>query len=142
MSHIVDGHERSRVHQKQSIAGGFQLDLALFHLAAIHVRIGTQGIQPLSGIVFMKRSGRHFPDVQVLLAHREEYGDICLHYHMALAEPGVLILALDDLGEVVAEHMAYGLLCFNEFHALSPKLQLRLRPGRHPLSPPRQRSLP
>ena len=72
----------------------------------------------------MKHPRRHLPDIQVLLTHGEQHRDVFLRHHMALAEPGVLVLVLDDLGQVVAEHMAHGLLGFDELHVSASRISI------------------
>ena len=107
----VDSDEPLAVHPEQAVAGGSQLDLALLRLTADHVLLTTQGQQPLRRIVFVDHARSHLPDIQVLLAHAQENGNIVLCDDVALAEPGVLILVLDDLAHIMAQHVAHGLLC-------------------------------
>ena len=57
---------------EQAVAGGGQLDLALFRLAAAHVLLTAQGQQPLRRIVFVDHARSHLPDIQVLLAHAQQ----------------------------------------------------------------------
>ena len=120
----VDGDELFGVHPEEAVAGGFQLDLALLDLAAVHVLVCAQGAEPLSAVVFMKHPRRHLPDIQVLLTHGEQHRDVFLRHHMALAEAGVLVLVLDDLGQVVAEHMAHGLLGFDKLHVSASRISI------------------
>ena len=93
-----------------------QLDLALFRLTADHVLLTAQGQQPLRRVIFVDHARSHLPDIQVLLAHAQQHGNIVLCDDVALAEPGVLILILDDLSHIVAQHVAHGLLCSDQLH--------------------------
>ena len=95
---------------------GRELDLSLLDLGGGHVVVLGDGAQTLGGFVLVEHAFRLFPDIEVILSHGEQDGDIPLRHDMALAEPGILGDAGDDLGEVVAEHMAHRVLCFNELH--------------------------
>ena len=112
----VDGVQPPGIHPEQSIHGCGQLQLALLDLAAGHALVFTQGAQPCRTLVLMDHSGDHLPDIQVLLAHGEQDRDVFLAHYMALAEPGVLGYAGDNLGHVVAQHMAHRLLCPYQLH--------------------------
>ena len=65
----VDGVEPFHVHTEQPVAVSAKLDLALPDLAARHVLVFADGAKTLGGIVFVKCTRLHLPDVQVLLAH-------------------------------------------------------------------------
>ena len=112
----VHGQQTLRVHPEQPITGGLQLDLALLDLTALHVLRAAQRQQALRRVVLMHHAGGHLIDVQVLLAHAQQHGDVLLRDHMALAEPCVLVRVFDDLGHVVAQHMAHSVLCADELH--------------------------
>ena len=120
----VDRHEPLAVHPEQAVTGGFQLDLALLDLAAGHMVVLTQGQQPLRRVVFVDHAGRHLPDIEMLLAHGEQDRDVLLRDHMALAEPGVLVLVLDDLGQVVAQHVAHSFFRTNQFHLAASRISI------------------
>ena len=108
---------RRGIHPEQAVAGGFQFDFALFYLAAGHVLLSAESQQPLRRVVFVHHAGGHLPDVKVLLAHGEQHGDVLLRNDVPLAEPGVLVLVLDDLGHVVAQYLAHGVLRADQLHA-------------------------
>ena len=110
------------------MAGG-ELDLAFLDLRGIHALAAAQGRQPLRRVVLMDHPRRHLPDVQVFLAHGEKDGDVPGSDGVALAEPGALKLAGDDLGQVMAEHMAHGIFCFDELHGCTSRTVM-VSPGR------------
>ena len=112
----VHGDEPLGIDQKHAVAGGLQLDLTLLDLAAEHILLPAEGEQTLRRVVFMHHVGRHLPDVEVLLAHAQQHGDVLLRHDVALAETRVLILVLDDLRHVVAEDMTHRVLGSNELH--------------------------
>ena len=80
----------------------------------MHAVLRTKGFSASSGASPPVR--HHLPDVQVLLAHAQQHRDVLLGDHMVLAEAGVLIFVLDDLGHVVAEHVTYGFFCLDKLH--------------------------
>src|SRR5699024_9826745 len=87
--------------------------------------------QPLRRVIFMDHAGGHLPDIQVFLSHAQQHRDILRLHHMALAEPGVLILSPNNLGQVVTQHMAHGLLGTDQLHPLSSsEMMVTWSPGR------------
>ncbi|MPM62802.1 hypothetical protein SDC9_109680 [bioreactor metagenome] len=72
----------------------------------------------------MEHSGVQLPDVQIFLAHGEEHGNVLLRHHVALAEPGALVFAGDNLGQVVAQHMAHGLSRLDQLHAPASRISI------------------
>ena len=115
----VEGVEPLHVHLEQAVAVGDELDFALLHRRGVHVLVLAQGPQPLRRLVLVEHARRLLPHVQVLLAHGEQDGDVLLPDHMALAEPGVLGDAGDDLGQIVAEHVPHRAAGVNQLHIQS-----------------------
>ena len=113
----VDLPQPGGVHPEQPVYGGGELQFSLLHLTADHVLVLAQGAQPLGGVVLMDHAGDHLPDIQVFLPHGQQYRDVLLPDHMALPEPGVLILPGDDLGHIVAEDVPYRVLCTDQLHS-------------------------
>ena len=64
----------------------------------------------------MEHSLLLLPHVEVLFAHGQQHRDVLRGDDVALAEPGILGDTGDDLGQVMAQHMAHRLTGFNEFH--------------------------
>ena len=118
----IHGDKARGIDQKHAVTGGLELDLALFHAAADHVFLPAEGQKPLRRVVFVHHAGRHFPDIEVLLTHAEQHGDVLFRHDVALAEARVLILVLDDLRHVVAEHMAHRVLGFDKSHFFSTSI--------------------
>ena len=112
----VDGVEPFYIHLEQAVAVGDELDLALLHRRGVHVLVLAQDPQPLGRLVLVEHAALLFPHVQVLLAHGEQHGDILFRHHVSLAEPGVLGDAGDDLGQIMAEHVANGPPGVDELH--------------------------
>ena len=120
----VDSNQLLAVDPEQAVAGGGQFDLALLDLAPVHVGLAAKGCHPLRRVVLMDHSGGHLPDVEMLLAHGQQDGDVLLRYHMALTETSVLVLVLDNLGHVVAQHMAHGIFGFHELHFAASRISI------------------
>ena len=118
----VHGDKAGGIHQEEAVDGGGELDLALLGLAAVHVFIDGESAEALRGVVLVEHAGGHLPDVEVLLAHAEQHGNVLLRHDVALAEARVLILVLDDLRHVVAEHMAHRVLGFDKSHFFSTSI--------------------
>ena len=118
----VNGQQRGAVDAKQPVAGGGQLNFAFFDGRAGHAVVFTQAAQPRGGVVFMQHARPALPDIEVLLAHGEQYRDILRCDDVALAETGVLIFAGDDLRHIMTEHMPDGV---NGFHQLHTRLLSR-----------------
>ena len=73
--------------------------------------------QPVGGFVFVEGVFVDFPDVKVILAHREQHGNIRFSHNVAFAELRVLHLAGNDAREVVAEDMPHGVFRIDQLHA-------------------------
>ena len=116
----IHGKKPRAVHSEKTVAGSLELDLTLLDLRTGHVLLPAESEKPFRGVVFMHHVRRHFPDVQMLLAHAQKHGDILRRDNMSLAEAGVLILILDDLRHVVAEHLPYRVLRPNQLHVSAP----------------------
>ena len=112
----VDGVEPLYIHPEEPVAVGDELNFAFLDGGGVHMFVLAQGPQVLGGLVLVEQSFGLLPDVQVLLAHGEEYRDVLLRDYMALAEAGVLGDAPDNLRQVVAEHMPYRVPGVNESH--------------------------
>ena len=121
----VDGVELFHVHAEQAVALGAQLDLALLDLTARHMLIFADGAQALGGVVFMEHSRLHLPDVEMLLAHREQHRNVLFGDDVSLAELRALEFTGHDARQVVAEHMADGVFRFNQFHGISSRTVIR-----------------
>ena len=91
----------------------------------MHVLALTQGAQAFGRLVLVDHALGLFPDIELFLAHGEQDGDVLLGDDMPLAEARVLGDADDDLGHVVAEHVAHGVARVYKFHGKF----LRLRPN-------------
>ena len=70
----------------------------------MHVGPLAQGAQDFRRVVLVEHVLIFFPDIDVLLAHAEQDGDVLRRDDVALAEYGVLGDAPDDLGDIVAQH--------------------------------------
>ena len=86
----------------------------------MHVGALAQGAQDLRRVVLMEHVLVVFPDIDVLLTHAEQDGDVLGRDDMALAEHGILGDAPDDLGDVVAQHLSHGLFGFQQLHGVCP----------------------
>ena len=117
----VDGVELFHVHAEQAVALGAQLDLALLDLTARHMLIFADGAQALGGVVFMEHSRLHFPDVEMLLAHREQHRNVLFGDDVSLAELRALEFTGYDARQVVAEYMADGIFRFDQLHGISSR---------------------
>ena len=118
----IHGDKARGIDQKHAVTGGLELDLALFHAAADHILLPAEGQKPLRRVVFVHHAACHLPDVEMLLSHAEQHRNVLLRHNMALAEARVLILVLDDLRHVVAEHMAHRVLGFDKSHFFSTSI--------------------
>ena len=78
--------------------------------------VAAQLTQALGRLIFMEHSLLLLPHVEVLFAHGQQHRDVLRGDDVSLAEPGILGDAGDDLGQVMAQHMAHRLTGFNEFH--------------------------
>jgi len=67
-------------------------------------------------LVFVEGVFVHLPNVEVILSHREQHGDVVLGNDVPLAELCVLAFAGNDARQVMAEHMADCILCVDELH--------------------------
>ena len=119
-THRVYRHQPVHIHPEEAGAVCFQLDLALFYRGGHHVLVAAQSQQPVGALVFMEHPLRLFPDVEPVLAHGEEQGNVFLGDHVSFAEGGVLGDAGDDAGQVMAQHMAHGLFGGDTFHSGRP----------------------
>lgn len=117
--HVVEGVEPLHIHPEQAVAVGDELDLPLLHRRGVHVLVLAQRPQALGGLVLVEGARLLLPHVQVLLAHAQQHGDVLGGDDVALAEPGVLGDAGDDLGQVVAEHMAHRVLGVYQLHGVT-----------------------
>ena len=72
--------------------------------------------QTLRSLVLVEHSWRFFPDVQRLLAHTEQHGDVLRCDNVSLAEAGVFRHAGNNLRHVVAQHMPHGAFGFDLLH--------------------------
>ena len=79
-------------------------------------RVMAERAQDIRRIVLVQHVFVIFPDVDVLLAHAEQHGDILLADDVPLAEHRVLGHPGDDLGDVVAEHLPDCILYAHQFH--------------------------
>ena len=113
---VVDGLQSGYIHLEQAVTVGQQLDFPLLHRSGGHVLVAAQPAQTLRRFVFMEHSLLLLPHVEVLFAHGQQHRDVLRGDDVALAEPGILGDAGDDLGQVMAQHMAHCLTSFNEFH--------------------------
>ncbi|MPM22493.1 hypothetical protein SDC9_68948 [bioreactor metagenome] len=83
--------------------------------------LGSEHVpQNFRRFVLMEDAGTLFPDIQGILAQRQQNGDILLRHNVPLAEAGVLRLPADDLGNIMAEHMPHRVFGRNEFQSLTP----------------------
>lgn len=57
-----------------------------------------------------------FPDVEVLLADGKQHGNILGLDDVPFAEAGILVLARDDLGDIMAEHLPCRVNSTDQFH--------------------------
>ena len=123
----VEGGQPLHIHLEETVHVGDELDFALLHGGGVHMLVLAQGLEPQGGLVLVEHAGLFFPHIEVLLAHTQQHWDILLSDHMALAEPGVLGNAPDDLRQVVAEHMAYRVAGIDQFHVMFLQTKKRYR---------------
>ena len=57
-----------------------------------------------------------FPNINMVLAQREQYGDILLRNHMPLTEPRILRHPLNNLGDIVTKNLSHCIDCLHFFH--------------------------
>ena len=112
----VDRAQALDIYKQQAVRLGGQLDLALLGRGGAHVLALTDRAQDIRRIVLVQHVFVIFPDVDVLLAHAEQHGDILLADDMALAEYRILGHTGDDLGDIVAEHLPDCILHAHQFH--------------------------
>ena len=115
----VDGAQALRVNEQQAVAVSDQLDFALFRLGGVHMLAETEVAQDRRRLVLVQHGLVVFPDVQMVLAHAQQHGHILLTDDVALAEDGALFLVLDDLGDVMAQHVPDGFFGFYQLHGLA-----------------------
>ena len=113
---LVDGIEAVLVDLEDAVAGRDELDLALFGLRRRHVVVLAELAQHVSRLILMHLLRVLFPDVDVVLAERQQHGDVLFLYHMALAEPRVLCHTAHDLRDVLAEHLPDCIDCSHFLH--------------------------
>ena len=117
---LVERVQFSYVNPKQPVAVGDELDLALLHRGRVHIFTLAEGAQALRGVVLVHHALVLLPDVDMLLAHREQHRHVLLRDDMALPEARVLCHAYDYLSHVMAEHMSHRVLHRDKFHRSSP----------------------
>ena len=109
------------IRQQQAILICHQLDLPLLGGGGMHVGPLAQGAQDFRRVVLVEHVLIFFPDIDVLLAHAEQDGDVLRRDDVALAEYGVLGDAPDDLGDIVAQHLSHGLFRLQQLHCVCPQ---------------------
>ena len=127
-------HLRGAVDRQQGVPADFQqtvavcnqLDFPFPGLGAVDVPAGGSPVQQRRRFIFVQDAGLFLPDVEVLFANAQQNRDVLGLDDMALAEPGALELAGDDLGDIVAEHLACRVYGTDQFHCFTFSLQ-----GRH-----------
>ena len=72
--------------------------------------------QDISRLILVHLRRILVPDVDVVLAEREQYRDVLFLDHMALAEPRILRHAANDLRDIVAEHLPDCIDCPDFLH--------------------------
>ena len=77
-----------------------------------HAEVAQDG----SGFIFMEQGVIFFPNIDVVLADRQEDRNIFLGNDMALAEDRAFGDAADDLRNIMAEDMADSVFSFHHFH--------------------------
>ena len=132
LAHAVDRTEAGRVHAEQPVGLRHELDLALTNLRGAHAVVPAEGAEALRRVVLVQHPLPELPDVDVLLAHGEQNGDVLLPYHVSLAELGSLepgrprrLVSLDYPRYVVAEHLPHRVLNLNPLHLCSLPPQCR-----------------
>ena len=70
----------------------------------------------------MEHSRLHLPDVQMLLSHRKQHGNILFGDDVSLSELRILKFPGHDARQVVAQHMTDGVLCVDQLHGFSSKI--------------------
>ena len=112
----VYSHQRLAVDLQQAVAVRDQLDLPLFRRSAVDIFACSGLVQQGSCLVLVEDAGVLFPDVEVLLADGKQHRDILGLDDVPLAETGILVLARDDLGDIMAEHLPCGVNSTDQFH--------------------------
>ena len=116
LGRAVHGQQGFAVDLQQAVAVGDELDLALLRLGAVDVLARSGLVQQRGGFVLVEDAGLFLPDVEVFFADGEQHGDVLGLDDMALAETCALELTGNDLGNVVAEHLACRVFGTNQFH--------------------------
>ena len=116
LGRAVHGQQGFAVDFQQAVAVGDELDLSLFRLGAVDILARSGLVQQRGGFVLVEDAGLFLPDVEVFFADGEQHGDVLRLDDMALAETCALELAGNDLGNVVAEHLACRVFGTNQFH--------------------------
>lgn len=101
---------------QNAVGVGYQLDFAFFYISSVHGGAGTDFVEDVSAFVFMKNAFFLFPDKEVLFADGEEEGDVFFFYNVAFGEEDAFFLIFDNLGNVVAENVAYCVFGSDFFH--------------------------
>ena len=115
-SQRIDGFQPVAPDGQDAVAIGDEFDFPFFRLTAMHIRPQADIAQDGRGFIFMEQGIVLFPDVDVVLADRQQDRDIFLSNHMALAEDRAFGDAADDLGNIVTEDMTDSLFGFHHFH--------------------------
>ena len=116
LGRAVHGQQSFAVDFQQAVAVGDELDFSLFRLGAVDVLARSGLVQQRGGFVLVEDAGLFLPDVEVFFADGEQHGDVLGLDDMALAETCALELTGNDLGNVVAEHLACRVFGTNQFH--------------------------
>ena len=112
----VHGAQPLHVDQEEAVDIGDQLDLALLRLGGVHVLAHAQIAQDLRRLVLVEHVLVVLPNIDMVLAHAQQHRHVLRPDDVSLAEDRPLFLVLDDLGDVVAEHMPDGFFGLHQLH--------------------------
>ncbi|MPN13006.1 hypothetical protein SDC9_160326 [bioreactor metagenome] len=114
---VVERVQMPHIHGEYARLGGEELNLAFLNIPAVHMRALAKRGQPPGGLILMQGVFVHLPNIEVVLAHREQHGDILLGDDMSFAELRVLGLPGNNAREVMAEYVSRGILGVDELHS-------------------------
>ena len=102
---IIEPMEALDIDGKYAVMKRPKLDLALLRLRGFHSLVLTEAAQDLRRFILVQQRAVVFPDVEMLLAQREQHGDVRRLDDMPLAKACTLPHAAHDLRDVVTENL-------------------------------------
>ena len=116
----VDAAQAVQINHEQAIYVRNQLHFSLFGFRSVHMLALTNGAQNIRRIVLVQHIFVVFPDVNMLFSHTEQNGNVLFLDNMSLAEHGIFRHALDNLRDVMTQHLSDCIFGSYQLHVCSP----------------------